>query len=344
VRQLDANAAAHVLDPVNTARCEQVLPAVLAGRARTVGGQEMCTNIYDVRLEDTAPACGMNWPVDLADIKPYLGRRDVVNALHAGAAPTAWTECRGRVHQELTDLRSPSAHLLLPRLLSQIEVLLFAGDQDFICNYMGVEATIAALEWNGARGLGTVATQTWAVNGSAAGTWVAARNLTYAKVFDASHMVGYDVPHVAHDMMLRFMRVDFAALAGGSARIPSAVGDAHKPSVLVAPEASATPTLPPSKTPEQDKAMWEAYYNAGSALLVFVVVLAGIAAVWWCRRRRARRGSVVLPRAAADRDEEESIPLRDAAYSDATGRQGKGKARAAQEEVMFEVGDSDEEK
>jgi carboxypeptidase D len=179
---------------------------------------------------------------------------------------------------------------------------------------------------------------------SAAGTWVSARNLTYAKVFDASHMVGYDVPHVAHDMMLRFMRVDFAALAGGSARIPSAVGDAHKPSLVVAPEASATPTLPPSKTPEQDKAMWEAYYNAGSALLVFVVVLAGIAAVWWCRRRRARRGSVALPRAAADRDEEESIPLRDAAYSDATSRQGKGKARAAEEEVMFEVGDSDEEK
>jgi carboxypeptidase D len=96
------------------------------------------------------------------------------------------------------------------------------------------------------------------VNGSAAGTWVSARNLTYAKIFNASHMVGFDVPHVAHDMMLRFMGVDFAALAGGTASIPSSVGDNHKPSVVLA-EAAQQSTAPPAstKTPAQDKAMWE---------------------------------------------------------------------------------------
>ena len=29
-------------------------------------------NIYDVRLDDEAPACGMNWPPDLKDIGTYL--------------------------------------------------------------------------------------------------------------------------------------------------------------------------------------------------------------------------------------------------------------------------------
>lgn len=29
-------------------------------------------NIYDVRLVDDYPACGMNWPPDLADVYPYL--------------------------------------------------------------------------------------------------------------------------------------------------------------------------------------------------------------------------------------------------------------------------------
>lgn len=33
-------------------------------------------------------------------------------------------------------------------------MLLFAGDQDFICNYVGMESLIQKMEWNGAQGLG----------------------------------------------------------------------------------------------------------------------------------------------------------------------------------------------
>lgn len=38
----------------------------------SVNGLNMCVNNYDVRLTDTHPACGMNWPPDLSDITPYL--------------------------------------------------------------------------------------------------------------------------------------------------------------------------------------------------------------------------------------------------------------------------------
>jgi len=77
-----------------------------------------------------------------------------------------------------------------------------------------------------------------------------------AQIFNASHMVPYDAPHVAHDMILRFMGVNFSAIADGSARIPSSVGDDVKPVFVPQNE----PTLPPAgtvQTPEQDKAMWE---------------------------------------------------------------------------------------
>jgi carboxypeptidase D len=141
-------------EPVNVDICEAVLPSVLHGRTRKENGTEYCTNIYDVRLEDTVPACGMNWPPDLAGVTPYLDRPDVQRALHAGAAPTAWTECRGRVHAELQNKHSASAITLLPSVLERAQVLLFAGDQDFICNYVGVENVIRALEWNGGTGLG----------------------------------------------------------------------------------------------------------------------------------------------------------------------------------------------
>jgi carboxypeptidase D len=70
-------------------------------------------------------------------------------------------------------------------------------------------------------------------------------------------MVPYDFPNVAHDMILRFMGVNFSSITDGSARIPSSVGDDVKP--VFVPE-DRKPIPPPAgggKTPEQDKAMWE---------------------------------------------------------------------------------------
>jgi carboxypeptidase D len=47
-----------------------------------------------------------------------------------------------------------SSVTILPSVLAEIPVLIFAGDQDFICNYMGLEDMIKALHWNGDTGLG----------------------------------------------------------------------------------------------------------------------------------------------------------------------------------------------
>jgi carboxypeptidase C (cathepsin A) len=54
------------------------------------------------------------------------------------------------MHERLSD----SSIIVLPKVLARIPVLLFAGDQDLICNYVGLEAMIQAMEWNGAKGLG----------------------------------------------------------------------------------------------------------------------------------------------------------------------------------------------
>ncbi len=77
-------------------------------------------------------------------------------------------------------------------------------------------------------------------------------------------MVPYDVPHVAHDMILRFMGMNFSAITDGSARIPSKVGNEEKPiptTIDGDKDASLNP-IPVGKTPEQDKAMWEGTLTA----------------------------------------------------------------------------------
>lgn len=343
-------------DPMLIEKCQHVIFEVASVRNRKVNGVDMCLNIYDVRLDDTSPACGMNWPPDMVPVTSFLGRPDVVNAIHAQAHPGSWRECRPDVHRAFRESKQQSSFTVLPKVLAKIPVLIFAGDQDLICNYVGLENSIKALEWNGATGLGTVQTQSWNVAGAHVGTWVDSRNLTYVKIFNASHMAPYDVPHVTHDMMLRFMGVDFKAIVEGSAKIPSSVGSTSKPIFVGQEEVKQTPAVAPAKTPEQDKAMWEAYYNAGSAALVLVLIFLVIGLFVWCRVRRKR--VVKLPTTRPDEDEE-NIPLNpsslgerqhDEISSESMGFRGKGKERSRngnipppEEPPIFDVGDSDDD-
>ena len=71
-------------------------------------------------------------------------------------------------------------------------------------------------------------------------------------------MAPYDVPSITHDMILRFMGMNFSAINEGSSSIPSRVGDDEKPKyVQIAATQGAKKNFSGGKTPEQDTAMWE---------------------------------------------------------------------------------------
>lgn len=60
---------------------------------------EGCINMYDVRLRDSYPSCGMSWPPDLESVTPYL--RVVSSKLRANVLATGCSECsKYRYHQE----------------------------------------------------------------------------------------------------------------------------------------------------------------------------------------------------------------------------------------------------
>jgi carboxypeptidase D len=58
------------------------------------------------------------------------------------------------VGNQMQNSKSTASIELLPGLLHKIKILLFAGDQDLICNHLGIEMLIDALDWNGQVGLG----------------------------------------------------------------------------------------------------------------------------------------------------------------------------------------------
>ena len=58
-----------------------------------------------------------------------------------------------------------------------------------ICNWLGLSDMLDNLHWNGEVGFGNATELDWRVDGDHAGTWRTARNLTFVKVANASHMV-----------------------------------------------------------------------------------------------------------------------------------------------------------
>ena len=92
-------------------------------------------------------------------------------------------------------------------LESNIRVLIYAGDCDFICNWMGNKAWTLALEWTGQKdfnsaddkeiGYGVVRKAV-----AAEGTG----SLTFLQVYEAGHMVPMDQPKNALSLFNTFIQ------------------------------------------------------------------------------------------------------------------------------------------
>ena len=268
--------------------CEKILREIL--RLTMKNGR--CANMYDVRLDDTFPSCGMNWPPDLSHVTPYLRRQDVVDALHVNHdKKTGWTECNGAVGGAFKARQSRPSITFLPQLLEEVPILLFSGEKDLICNHVGTEEFIHNMEWNGGKGF-EIAPGTWAprrdwtFEGEPAGIWQEARNLTYVLFYNSSHMVPFDYPRRSRDMLDRFLKVDIASIGGTPAdsRIDGEKG--LETSVGGHPNSTIAEQVTEEKL---DKARWAAYYKSGAIALVVVIFLASGWGwyVWQDRRRNA---------------------------------------------------------
>lgn len=274
-------------DHVDTHECEMIMLAL----NRDIEDKEHCFNVYDVRLKDTYPACGMNWPPDLKQLTPYLRRDDVLEALHINPdKKTGWMECNGQVTGAFSARDSKPSKALLPGLLEKLPIILFSGDKDFICNHIGTENIIENLEWNGATGVGRASARDWTVDGELAGQWQTARNLTYIRFYNSSHMVPFDYPRRTRDMLDRFMGVDisggkpFDSHIDGEESSSSPVDDGVQP-----PDNPPTSPVDEAEQEKLEAAKWAAYQRSGEVALIVVLIAASAWGLFVYRDRRRRR-------------------------------------------------------
>ncbi|KAH7341395.1 Alpha/Beta hydrolase protein [Rhizoctonia solani] len=86
-----------------------------------------------------------------------------------------------------------------------IRVLIYAGTYDWICNWVGNQKWVMALDWTGSAEFTAQKDRDWVVDGQAVGFTRSAHGLTFATVNSAGHMVPYDKPKEALAMLSRWL-------------------------------------------------------------------------------------------------------------------------------------------
>lgn len=187
--------------------CESILTSFLKITRDMLGPRDsQCINMYDFRLRDSFPSCGMNWPPTLPNVYEFLAREDVKNDINI-IFPQRWKECNGMVHSILDGGKSTPSVTLLPYILERTEILLFWGDNDIICNYIGGQYMVDNLEWGGQRGYSEEIIEfDWVDNSELSGTYKSERNLSFVKVYNASHMVPFDKPETSRALINLLMK------------------------------------------------------------------------------------------------------------------------------------------
>jgi cathepsin A (carboxypeptidase C) len=84
---------------------------------------------------------------------------------------------------------------------SDVYVLVYSGDKDWICNWRGGEAWTHDTKWKGKEDFDKAEYADWLVEGTPAGSLKQYDNLHFLKVFNAGHMVPMNQPVAASHMI-----------------------------------------------------------------------------------------------------------------------------------------------
>lgn len=71
-----------------------------------------------------------------------------------------------------------------------VRVLIYVGDADWICNWIGNERWTLEMAWSGQQEFKGQPLRDWSIDGKPVGKTRSTKELTYATIADAGHMVG----------------------------------------------------------------------------------------------------------------------------------------------------------
>lgn len=165
-------------------------------------------NPYDIRVP-----CGDSELCydEMSYVEEFLNMPIVQELI--GAEVENFTSCQNTVGVQFAlygDLSRPKQQYVAELLEAKIPVLIYAGDKDYICNWLGNHYWTESLEWEGMYGFQASQMQNWTtLSGVNAGEVKSFGNFTFLRVFDAGHMVPFNQPENSLDMVNRWISGDY---------------------------------------------------------------------------------------------------------------------------------------
>jgi cathepsin A (carboxypeptidase C) len=181
--------------------------AIYCNNAQIGPYQKSGRNVYDIRGEcEGGPLCytGLDY------IDEYLNKEEVKEAL--GAEVDSYEGCNFDVNRNFLfagDWMKPYHKAVTTLLEADLPVLIYAGDKDFICNWLGNEAWSNVLPWSETEGFSSAKTKSWKVDGEEAGTVKNHKNFSFLRIYEAGHMVPYDQPENSLDFFNEWIGSNF---------------------------------------------------------------------------------------------------------------------------------------
>ncbi|KAJ7684476.1 serine carboxypeptidase [Mycena polygramma] len=169
-------------------------------------------NIYDVRMPCDTKVDGPLCYAELDWLAEYMNLPDVRKALGADARAPDFVACDNATNFRFMlhgDGMRDSKSLLTELVDEGVRLLVYAGNVDMMCNYMGESQWIEQLPSVHKAAFGQAPFLPWTVSDRQAGVvrsaGEGAGNVTYLTVFEAGHMVPHDQPEAALDMLNKWI-------------------------------------------------------------------------------------------------------------------------------------------
>ena len=165
--------------------------------------QDHGMNPYDMRQKcEKPPLC-----YDFSEIDVFLNDPTTKKILKADPSIT-WQQCNFQVNMQFMFDFMKNYHTLIPPMLESgdIRVLIYVGDQDYICNWIGNKEWVLNMDWTGREKFNQVEDTLYVTKDAGeVGKIRSHGGLTFLQVFEAGHMVPMDQPEKSLFMFEEFI-------------------------------------------------------------------------------------------------------------------------------------------
>ncbi|KAH3901038.1 probable Putative serine carboxypeptidase YBR139W [Saccharomycodes ludwigii] len=166
-------------------------------------------NVYDIRAP--CETDDGNCYIGQTYIEQYMNLKEVQEAL--GSDVDSYKGCSDAVFLGFAltgDGNKPFQEYVAELVDRNIPVLIYAGDKDYICNWLGNLGWVDHLDWTGKELFETLPLRPWYKDGVQYGQFKSLGSFNFLRVYDAGHMVPYDQPEASLAMVNSWISGSFS--------------------------------------------------------------------------------------------------------------------------------------